>query len=1170
MSQTELPLPGPSFAMNSSQVREELIKAMKLDLVGPWPGHEFSDEILPETPTKWYLTGFLVPEQAPEAHRTDAEADDQADVVGEEGVDDGSPPERAPRRSFLPSSMGLNFLLPEKVKKLEVEISWGDYIETTDRGGMEDPGLGVPDSDIPETETPAGEPSDSRDEEVGYQRTQRIEKITVPVPDEGLGQVEIPNSRGLRIEISTRKIPAHQSDRIPKNTKAVCVFLINGREAEERQAYHGNIFQAQIEIRSSDGFIARPNLRLGGNEDWDEQVADLQYRSDYEFASGTGCAAEEVEIDAGGVCKKIRSTWIPEADVEFTGHLDLSQIPDVELRMEELSKLKKYEDAKKGLIGLVAAYRKWISHQEQKLLPEKLSEVRQITAAELFRKAKIAADRMERGIELLSNEDVFDAFTTANRVMAKQARQREGQIQKKKPDQVDPPTWRAFQLAFILLNIEGLANPASADREIVDLLFFPTGGGKTEAYLGLAAFTLVLRRLRNPGRTSGGVSVLMRYTLRLLTLDQLGRASALICALELERKRRSKEGGKTLGEWPFEIGLWVGNAATPNRMGYSGYKGPGADYTAYSLTRRFKSDPAKHRSPIPLENCPWCGAKFGANSFELLPPGKRPENLEICCGNKNCEFSGGNSLPIVAVDEPLYRRLPCFVIATVDKFAGMPWLKEAGKLFGKAQHFNANGYFGYGEAIPAGATKLENELPGPDLIIQDELHLISGPLGTIAGLYETAIASLSKRKDPQNPEAKEIVPKIIASTATVRQAETQIRALFARRKIQVFPPQNHDRKDSFFSRSHSLEETPGRKYVGVAAQGRSLKVVLLKVSLALLSAAETLYKKLGKDPRNPVDPYMSLLTYYNSLRELGGSRRIIEDEVTTRAAKYSRRARIHPVDTLFSDREISEPLELTSRVSTDKVSEAKHRLSLDHTDREQVDAALATNMISVGLDITRLGLMVIHGQPKLSAEYIQASSRVGRDKSKPGLVVTMLNVHKPRDRSHYERFTYFHKTFYRAVEVTSVTPFSPRALDRALSSTLVSICRHGLAALTAPVGAQEILNHKASLEAAQKEIIQRVEPHRQMDPREKSLLELKVKELCEFLLSNWFNIAQVENGRGNRLQYGKEEENLGSLLHGFLDKELESLSPEYRNFRSNRSMRDIEESVQLLPKELRT
>ena len=176
---------------------------------------------------------------------------------------------------------------------------------------------------------------------------------------------------------------------------------------------------------------------------------------------------------------------------------------------------------------------------------------------------------------------------------------------------------------------------------------------------------------------------------------------------------------------------------------------------------------------------------------------------------------------------------------------------------------------------------------------------------------------------------------------------------------------------------------------------------------------------------------MTLLGYFNSLRELGGTRRIIEDEVRTRLADYGMRRRLDPQDSLFADRQIAfEVLELTSRVSTSKVAEAKRRLALSMADDERVDVALATNMISVGLDIIRLGLMVVLGQPKTSAEYIQATSRVGRDLPRPGLVVTLLNIHKPRDRSHYERFTAYHTSFYRNVEATSVTPFSPRAMDR--------------------------------------------------------------------------------------------------------------------------------------------
>src|SRR5919108_1694705 len=190
------------------------------------------------------------------------------------------------------------------------------------------------------------------------------------------------------------------------------------------------------------------------------------------------------------------------------------------------------------------------------------------------------------------------------------------------------PQWRPFQLAFLLMNLPGIVHPEHDDREVVDLLFFPTGGGKTEAYLGLAAFTLVLRRLRNPEVNSAGLSVLMRYTLRLLTLDQLGRAATLICALELERHQDVE----TLGTWPFEIGLWVGKAATPNVMGA---KGDGNNDSARARTIAFKNDDRKP-SPIPLEDCPWCGTKFRATSFNLLPNPDFPTDLRVTCTSKKC------------------------------------------------------------------------------------------------------------------------------------------------------------------------------------------------------------------------------------------------------------------------------------------------------------------------------------------------------------------------------------------------------------------------------------------------------------------------------------------------------------------------------------------------------
>lgn len=714
-------------------------------------------------------------------------------------------------------------------------------------------------------------------------------------------------------------------------------------------------------------------------------------------------------------------------------------------------------------------------------------------------------------------------------------------------------------------SIVGIANPEQSDspsgtlheRELVDLLFFPTGGGKTEAYLGLAAFTLVLRRLRHPDIHSAGLSVLMRYTLRLLTLDQLGRAATLICALELERQNDIE----TLGKHPFEIGLWVGQAATPNRMGK---KGDNDEYSARSRTITYQNNDRQKPSPIPLENCPWCGARFTRNSFQLLPDPDQPNELRVACVNRKrrsdgkpqCSFTSNQPLPILAVDDQIYRRLPCFIIATVDKFASLPWVGETGGLFGKVERYDKDGF--YGPCQPGRGQPLNQPLPPPDLIIQDELHLISGPLGTMVGLYETAIDALST----QVGEDKRVRPKIVASTATVRRATKQIRALFGRDAVDIFPPPGPDRRDSFFAKTVPATEKHARTYVGIAAQGRSLKVVLLRTYLALLGAAQKDWERAGgKNLKNPADPYMTLLGYFNSLRELGGSRRIVEDEVNARLAEYSQRKRIGEAEGSFANRKIKDlPLELTSRVSTNEVADAKRCLALPFQDRDHADVCLATNMISVGLDITRLGLMVVLGQPKTAAEHIQATSRVGRDENRPGLVITLLNVHRPRDRSHYERFQAWHTTFYRAVEATSVTPFSPRAIDRGIAAITVALARLGDRRMTAPIRAIDILQHRKDLEVVADVVAQRAEMHdKELDAVEADELRQKVKKRTIDLLDTWEHIASQKI----MLQYQQEVGQAPPLLFDPLDPELERQPLEARKFKAQRSLRDVEQTVNL-------
>jgi len=501
---------------------------------------------------------------------------------------------------------------------------------------------------------------------------------------------------------------------------------------------------------------------------------------------------------------------------------------------------------------------------------------------------------------------------------------------------------------------------------------------------------------------------------------------------------------------------------------------------------------------------------------------------------------------------------------------------KRGGLFGLVDRCDENGFYGpTGNAHGRGARALTGHLPPPDLIIQDELHLISGPLGTVAGLYEAAVDALATRI---GSDGKIIIrPKIIASTATVRRAATQIRALFDREEVAIFPPPGPDRRDSFFARTVPTTESPARLYIGLAAQGRSHKVLLLRAALAILSAAQKAYEEaaaeLGGDCRqtNPADPYMTLLGYFNSLRELGGSRRIVEDEVSVRLSKYGEKRRLEPEDRLFADRSIRyDVLELTSRVSTSDVANAKRRLAVPFGSRgDPIDVALATNMISVGLDILRLGLMVVNGQPKTSAEYIQATSRVGRDPLRPGLVVTLLNIHKPRDRSHYERFETYHASFYRTVEATSVTPYSPRALDRALAAALVAWCRHQDAVLTPPCGAEEILTRRNAVADVADRFAERARRHTVALPTaERDACATEVRARCIRLLDDWYKIADDYRNKNTRLQYQREEKGPRCLLHEFLHPDLENLPDVFRVFRANRSMRDVEPSVDLFTKRL--
>lgn len=1123
----------------SLDVRAAIVRTLRRDLIGP--GRDDTDlerEVLPARPSRWYLTGFLVPAQAPEEQR--AAPIQEGELNGgdtSEGNDDTDEPDApSAKPGFLPSSMGLSFLLPEEVSQVRVIACWGDYRAVYAETPEETPLLADPAS---EEEEDVAEPAPSHPKKPSrrtvWHRVPHTEPFDVTLPADGTAEYPIPNSNGLELAVVVRNTTLREpgGDRA---ARSVSLFMVNrraplkGRRADERLA-----FQTALHVESDPPFIARPDPRGYHATDADERLADLHYRDVAELAVGHNVSADWTIAD--GTSRAICTTWIPAAIVpRIVSADDVGCV----LGMAELGALPDFAAAQVALTGLTKSYNDWIDQQRKSL--GHLEPRRREVADGLLGKASLAAQRIEDGIACLADPTVLDAFRIANRAVSAASARRTAYARGLKLSDVKP-AWRPFQLAFLLLNLKGIVDPLHVDRKTVDLLFFPTGGGKTEAYLGLSAFTIALRRLRNPGLAGAGLTVLMRYTLRLLTLDQLQRAAGLICALELERLAAPDR----LGTWPIEIGLWVGSGATPNRMGRKGEPDP-RRRTVRMKVLDFVNN-TKKPQPLPIERCPWCGTAFETDSFRLKPTSDSPTRLDLFCANRACDFHSGKSraIPMHAVDEPIYRRLPAFMIATVDKFAGMPWTGEIAGFFGMAERYDADGF--YSAAEPGRGQALPTPMMPPDLVIQDELHLISGPLGSMTGLYETALDALCAR----TVDGKEVRPKIVASTATVRSAEKQIAALFDRPAVQVFPPPGPDRRDSFFAKGKPDDDPGGRLYLGLAAPGISPRVAFLKGVVTLMSAAQYSWDAWGGSPvNNPADSYMTLIAYFNALRELGAARRLVEEQVRSRLETYGRRKRVGEIDAGLANRTISyEPEELTSRIPTAQVSRTKDRLAAEFADtKRRVDIALATNMISVGLDIERLGLMVVTGQPKTAAEYIQSSSRVGRLADRPGLVAAILNMAKPRDRSHYERFRAFHGSFYRSVEPTSVTPFSPRALDRGLAAILVSLARLSVSNLTPQQAAARVRAAAGALGGVRQAITDRAT---HVDAPQATAASTRTKALLDI----WEKLADGVTQAGGTLGYGRAGV-ARPLLHEVLET---GLTQDESQFRAGRSLRDVEPGV---------
>ncbi len=1154
--------------------REHLISALGADLIGPYDGVEAfltSTERLRIPPSRWYLTGFLA---ALAAREVPDPPDDEMGAGSDSDLEEAGPPDAGTRRKqLLPASIGLSVLLPRatpgEADGVRVTVRWADYVREEVASDGESGGEAeAVDSNGAGT---ISEPSATRSV---WCRVPR-EPIAVEVPlDPALirSGLELPGAPGVWLR---GRLAEAEGRGLPGGTRALSLFVVNQRGlGEPRDADERFMFQVGLEIEHAVGFVPRPNARGEDSSDPDEQIADLQFRGRAEWAVGHGVAACPLDLPPdppGGEAataapvRRVATTWLPCAEVRRVVPHEVVGLP---IEMETLAALAAGDDPsalRAALAPLPAAYGAWIKQQGEIPLE---SPSRRATRDRLLADAQRARERIVAGIDLLGQDaEVREAFQFANLAMARQAR-------RKRPDQA--PGWRLFQVAFVLLNLPGLADGRHPDREIVELIYFPTGGGKTEAYLGVIATTLALRRLRGRARPDGGegVAVLLRYTLRLLTLDQLARAATLICALELLRREHADR----LGGARFAIGLWVGRSATANTL-----------QEAAVRIQEFKNrrDVAAS-SPYPLVNCPWCNEAIDRDGMRLRPDPKKPSEVVVHCQNDACAFHADESpdgLPVLFVDEQIYRELPAFLVATVDKLAMLPWRGETGMLFGRVRGREGGGGRGFygpldGGAPPGGRPLPDGLLP-PEVIVQDELHLISGPLGTMAGLYETVIEALCRQ--PGEGGAPGPLPKILAATATVRQAAAQTRALFGRTvPPAVFPPPGVDDGETFFARVD--RKSPGRLYLGVAAPGRAMKALLLRVYVGLLAAGNLVWDEAGsrsseakpnrtRDPkaaRKTADAYMTLVGYFNSLRELGGMRRLVEDEVVRRCPiQPDRRPEGADGRRWFRARRIQgEPVELTSREATARIAETKARLGLPHSESQHVDVLLASNMISVGVDISRLGLMVVAGQPKTTAEYIQATSRVGREpEERPGLVVTCYNVFKPRDRSHYEHFLGYHGSFYRDVEASSLTPFSGPALERGLAGALVGLARLGDPRWTPGCAAGvEILRDREPGEAAVRALSERARRHRTLDPDSEATLGAEVARLATALLDDWQTLAQeAAEGAGGRRYSPFDLDRKGgkALLFQVLDSDRPEAGTRDARFAAPTSMRDVESTVHL-------
>lgn len=988
-----------------AEVRQKIIEAIRTDLIGP----REDEEVLEENPRYAYLVGMLDAQNDDEDYSSAGEQEVDADMAIEDGEDytAGEEDDNEPistTRFQLPSSIGISFYVQSDLNGLNLDVCWGDYSKSSRKYTGKD------------------EKEHSR---TVYTRIPMKETVRVVFADFTRTN-DYPLVCDSNVHVHVSRIP------LKGGYSLVTAYVVNKRK-NPANSTERLMFQVELKAHAEDGrpvFIAEHICReiLAADEFYFAQRPIL--------GRGRGCAAVW-DKPVNGKTTSISTAFIPE--YEFPGvSAALDGFDQYYFSTLTMSKKAKKDETIGKLKTLADSYDSWITKTLSGSKQMEDQAFRERIGNTVIGRCQDALRRIREGIHIIETDDTaFEAFCFMNCVIFLQ-NSIKNYAKKHGTDEVvcsftdfirqkgksSNFGWRPFQIAFILMNLAGIVNPEHPDREIVDLLYFPTGGGKTEAYLGLMAFAIANRRLRatedSEYNLDGGVTVMLRYTLRLLTTQQRDRITKMVVAAEKIRRQAYPR----FGTEPISIGFWVGGGVTPNKFEEFIEK-PDRPQDARSAVNHVCKQ---------LLTCPFCGKPLKEENFYIDTDRK---TIEIYCSDRDCEFykyrDGRYPIPVYLVDEEIYSKCPTIILSTVDKFARLPWDVNTNALFGRVNRkCSRDGYVAIGaehgrhnrtETLPTSTlTDIRPFLP-PELIIQDELHLITGPLGTVYGAYETIIEDMCTHDG--------IRPKYVVSTATIKNAEEQTRCLYARKNTTQFPPNGFEIGDSFFIREIPVDDNPFRKYVGICAPGQSMKNALLWIYAIILQAAYTY--SLQEEYRDVIDPYYTLVGYFNSIRELGGAVRLLQDDIPKRIHRIKRKYGLEKERYLYRNEEI------TSRMASFRIPEKLSQLETTFEKKGCLDTAIATNMIAVGMDVDRLGLMAVTGQPKQNSEYIQATSRIGR--SHPGLVVTLYNAYRPRDLSHYENFTGYHVQLYRFVEGTTATPFSARARDRVLHALVISAIR---------------------------------------------------------------------------------------------------------------------------------